>query len=94
MVGELTLATTNQSIKIELSGETIRLILADFSTAWGVSKQPLMNVSTLRQLLSSAGLTLQLQVGGRKPIELFPKPSWILRLLSPLVRELVYSPTQ
>ena len=89
MVGELHVAIADQTATIEFLRDRILFHFADYATARVIVKRPLPSLAPLARLLSLSAIGLQAQIGNRKPIELFPRPSWIVRLLSPAVREMV-----
>jgi hypothetical protein len=91
MVGELDVAIADQNATIEFLGDQILFHFQDYATARAVTTRPLPSLSLVGNLLSFGELRLRAQIGKRKPIELFPQASWIVRMLSPAIREMVKS---
>ena len=91
MVGELDVAIADQNATIEFLGDQILFHFQDYATARAVTNRPFPSLALVGKLLSIGELRLQAQIGKRKPIELFPQASWIVRLLSPAIREMMRS---
>ncbi len=89
MVGELDVAIADQNATIEFLRDHVLFRFADYRTARAVLGQPMPSLEPIGKMLSWSKIGLKSQVGKRKPIELFPEPSWIVRWLSPAVREMV-----
>jgi hypothetical protein len=52
---------------------------------------PAGNVSIIPGALRALDQSVFVKIGGRKPFEVFPQPSWIVRLLSPSLRSFAQS---
>lgn len=89
MVGELNVAIADHKATIEFLSEQILFRFSDYKTARAIVIRPLPSLRPIGKLLSFSEIVLKAQVGKRKPIELFPQPSWIVRWLSPAIREMV-----
>lgn len=89
MVGELNLAIADQNATVEFAGDEISLYFPDYKTAREMMRHPMPSLKLLGRLLSWSELRLKARVGERKPFELIPDPSWIVRLLSPAIREII-----
>jgi len=89
MVGELEVAIVDRKMTIDLLGDQILLRFPDYASVRAVMKQPFPSLGLAGKLLSFSQIGLQVEVGKRKPIELFPRPSWITKLLSSDVREML-----
>ncbi|MFT5299694.1 MAG: hypothetical protein ACI87E_002258 [Mariniblastus sp.] len=88
MVGELDVTIADQNATIEFLGNQILFRFQDYATAWSISNRPLPSPSIVGKLLSFGELKLRAQIGKRKPIDLFPQAGWIVRMLSPAIREM------
>lgn len=86
MVGELDVVIAGQKATIQFLNDHILLCISDYKTARKIIKTPMPDLSLAGRLLSFSETGLLTQIGRRKPFELFPQPSWIVRLLSPAVR--------
>jgi len=73
---------------IDFLSDRIVFRFADYRTAGKLQKFSLPNVRLLSRVLRFSGQRVLAKVGKRKEVELFPKPSWLVRLLSPQVRRL------
>jgi hypothetical protein len=91
MVGELELAIADQTATIEFVSDHVLVRFADYKTARTMVSKPMPSLNLVGQLLGFSNIGLKAQVGSRKPIELFPQPSWLVRWLSPTIREMVYA---
>jgi hypothetical protein len=89
MVGVLDVTIAGHKVKIEFLGDYILFQFADYSTARSIMNQPTPSLKPIGKLLSFSQIGLKARVGRRKPIELFPQPSWIVRWLSPSIREMI-----
>lgn len=89
MVGKLDVAIAGQTAKFEFLRDRIRFHFADYATARAIVNRSLPSLAPIGRLLSFCEIGLQARIGNRKPIELFPRASWIVRLLSPAVSEMV-----
>lgn len=89
MVGELAVAIADQHATIEFLGDHILFRFDDYRTARAIVSQPLPSLGPIGRLMSWSDTGLKAQIGKRKPIELFPRPSWIVRWLSSAVREML-----
>ena len=85
MVGEVNVAIAGQNATIQFLNDQIVLEISDYKTAWKIMKTPMPNLSLAARLLSFSEIGLMTRIGNRKPVELFPEPSWIVRLLSPSI---------
>ncbi len=88
MVGELDVAIADQNATIKFLGDQIVFHFQDYATARALKNRPFPSLSLVGKLLSFGELRLLAQVGKRKPIELFPQASWIVKLLSPAIRKM------
>ncbi len=89
MVGELDVAIADHKATIEFLSEQILFRFPDYKTALAIVNRPLPSLRALGKLLSFSEIALKAQVGKRRSFELFPQPSWIVRWLSPAIREMV-----
>ena len=85
MVGEVNVAIAGQNATIQFLNDQIVLEISDYKTAWKIMKTTMPNLSLAARLLSFSEIGLMTRIGSRRPVELFPKPSWIVRLLSPSI---------
>jgi hypothetical protein len=88
MVGELDVASAGQTATIEFLRDRILLHFADYASARAISGCILPSPAAIGRLLSFGDIGLMAQIGNRKSVQLFPQPSWIVRLLSPAIREM------
>ena len=88
MVGELDVEIADQKATIEFLNDHVLFRFADYKTARAVVGRPLPSLVRIGRLLTWSEIGLKAQIGRRKPIELFPEPGWIVRWLSPAVREM------
>jgi hypothetical protein len=91
MAGEIVLAIAGRTAKLVFLGDHIVLSVGDYLTAVAFSRFPSPNLSRLGRLLAFSEIGLQVQVGNRKPVEIYPNPSRSARWLSPKIRELAGS---
>lgn len=89
MVGELDVAIAGQEATIHFLNDQVLLRFADYRSALAIVNQAMPNPKLVGKLLSFIEIGLRAQVGKRRPIELFPQPSLIVRWFSPAVREMV-----
>jgi len=89
MVGELDVAFAGQTAKIKFLRDQILLHFADFAKARVFANSPLPALAPIARVLAFSDIGLKAQIGNGKSHELFPRPSWLVRLLSPSVRQLV-----
>ena len=54
-----------------------------------MQQTPLPNPSLLARALRFSEQTVFVKIGSRKEVEVFPKASWFLRLLSPQLRRIL-----
>ena len=86
MVGELDVAIAGHKATVQFSNNRILMCISDYKTARRIMKTPMPDLSLAGRLLSFSQIELLTRIGSRNPFELFPQPSWIVRLLSPTVR--------
>ena len=86
MVGELDVAIAGQKATVHFLNDHVLLSFSDYKTAREIMKTPMPDLTLAGRLLSFSEIGLRTRIGRRKPFELFPQPSWIVRLLSPAVR--------
>ncbi len=91
MVGELDVAIADQTATISLTNEKIVFHISDFKTARALLKTRVPDWSLGGRLLRKLGAVVYVQIGQRKPVEIFPRPGWVVRLLSPAIRGLIKS---
>jgi hypothetical protein len=89
MAGELDVTVAGHPMTIEFLGDSILLRFSDFVSSRSVMSQPLPSLRPIGQVLSTSEIVLRAKVGRWKPIELFPRSSWLIRWLSPAVREML-----
>ena len=89
MVGELDVAIADQEATILFLNDRVIFRFASYTSALGMVNHAVPNPTSIGKLLSFSEISLSAQVGKRRPIELFPNPSIIVRWLSPPVREMV-----
>jgi len=92
MVGELNVATAGHQATIEFRQDTIVMRFPNFRAAVAIASQPMPVGKETARLLAFVDLTLKAQIGSQRAFELYPKPSWIVRMLSPKVRAMSRKP--
>ena len=88
-VGSLDAACSGRKTSIEIGADRVLFKIADLKSVLFWREVPIPQPRLLIWMLNLAELKLYAQIGQRKPIELFPKPNWIVRWSSPAVRELL-----
>ena len=89
MVGEIEVATAGQHATIVFLSDYILFRFPSLKSARVITGQPLPNLAVAGKLLALSEIALKAQIGDRKPVELFPKPSWLVRILSPAIRSML-----
>ncbi len=89
MAGELAVAIAGQEATVLFLNDQIVLRVSDFRSALAIVNRAMPNPEPIGKLLLFSQIGLKAQVGQRRSFELFPQPSVIVRLLSPLIRKMV-----
>ncbi len=89
MVGALRLETAGHNATIDFEEDAIVVRFYDLRSAIAMMGQPLPNLSLPGKLLKFSEIRLSVQLGTGKHLELFPKPHWIVKFLSPAVRSMI-----
>jgi hypothetical protein len=89
MAGELDVAIAGQRATILFLNDDVVFRFANFFSARQISKQSVPNPGSIGRFLDAGGISLKGQIGSGKPFELFPRPSFIIRWLSPTLRNLL-----
>ncbi len=89
MAGELHVASAGQNATIEFHRDTILVRFPSYFAARKMVSNPIPHLDRFGKLLKFGEVSLRAQVGKRQPFELFPAPSWIVKLLSPSIRAMV-----
>ena len=89
MVGEIEVVTADQHATIEFLSDHILFRFPDLKSARVITGQPMPNLKVAGKLLAFSEIVLEAQIGNRKPVELFPKPSWLVKTLSPAIRNML-----
>ena len=79
MVGVIDVAIADHKAKVEFLSDHVLFRFADYSTARAIMSVPMPSLNPIGKLLSFAEIGLKAQVSKRKSVELFPKPSWVVR---------------
>ena len=89
MIGELDLAQAGRNAQIQFNEDTVLIRFPDYRTAIGMVWAPMPSLDRLGVPMKFGSVVLKAQIGDRRPLELFPKPHWIVNLLSPSVRRMI-----
>lgn len=73
---------------MEFAGDTLLFKFESLSAARFVSSKIKADAEFSGRLFHRFGLNLFASIGNRTPVELFPDPSLLVRLLSPQVRKM------
>ena len=74
---------------IDFERDRIVLIFPNFRAAGKMQQVVLPKPELLGRILRFSEQNVFAKVGSRKEFEIFPKPSWIIRVLSPQLRKIV-----
>ena len=83
MVGELEVAIADQHATVEFCSDEILVRFASFLEAVAAMRRPLPKTNFIGRLLRASELKLSVQIGNRKPFEVFPKSNRLFRWISP-----------
>ena len=89
MVGALVLETAGHNATVDFEEDSIVVRFADLRSAIAMVGQPLPDLSLPGKLLKFAEIRLSVQLGNGRYMELFPKPHWIVKFLSPAIRTMI-----
>ena len=85
MTGRLQGTALGRPVEIDAEGQELLLRVPNLRSAWGL-RRPLLQVMPLLQSLCDFGFHLQLRIGQRMRVEVFPHPSFALRVIAPALR--------
>lgn len=89
MVGEIDVAIADQTATFLFRGNSILIQFANLGSAMASRNIAVAGPKLVAQLLSFSGVELKLRIGRLLPtVELFPRPNFLTRWLSPSVRQL------
>lgn len=88
MVGELEASIADHPLTIEFLGDSILFKIESLRTAAAIARIPSPDLTPLGRLLAFGQIKLEAKLGSRGPIELFPQPGWIVRILAPRFRDM------
>lgn len=82
-------AFTGHQATIDFLSDSVVLRFPNFRAAAAMASVPESKLLTLGGILSWSELRLMAQIGQRHPFEVYPRPGWIVRLISPSVRRML-----
>jgi hypothetical protein len=88
MVGELDVSIADQPLTIEFLGDTILFKMKSLRSAAAVARIPSPDLKPLGKLLAFGQMKVAAKVGDRRPIELFPQPGWLVKIIAPRFRDM------
>lgn len=86
MTGRLQGTALGRPVEIAAEGQELLLRVPNLRSAWGLRKTAGSGVAPLLQSLSNFGFRLQLRIGQRLTVEVFPNPSFAVRVIAPTLR--------
>ena len=94
MTGRLQGTALGRPVEIDAEGQELLLCVSNLRSAWGLRRSASANVIPLLQHLCDFGFRLQLRIGQRLAVEVFPKPHWSLRVVAPALQFLKSEPSR
>ena len=88
MVGELEVVVADQKAKILFQKDNILFQCVSFRSAYAIASVADALAEQVAKILHFCEIALQVKIGNRKPISLFPEQSLVVRWLSPMVRRM------
>lgn len=88
MAGHLDVVVGGRKGMLWFREDHVVLQVADYRSALGLLKLAMPVLDPVGKLLSFSQIGLRVAAGQRRPVELFPRPSWVVRRLVPAVRRL------
>ena len=86
MTGRLQGTALGRPVEIDAEGQELLLCVPNLRSAWGLRRSASASVLPLLQRLCAFGFRLQLRIGRRLAVEVFPNPHWALRVMAPALR--------
>lgn len=86
MTGRLQGTALGRPVEIVAKGQELLLRVPNLRSAWGLRKTAGPGVAPVLQSLYDFGFCLQLCIGQRLTVELFPNPSFAVRVIAPTFR--------
>lgn len=88
MVGSVDAASSGHQVVIDFREDRMVFRFPDYRTANKLQSDiPLPQVQGTAKVLAGLNQSVYAKIGKRREIQIFPQPSWIVRLLSPAVRK-------
>lgn len=86
MVGSVDAVSSGHSVKVDFLENQILLRFPDYRTASKLQKKmSLEKLAAASRALNLLNQRVLAKIGRRREIEIFPQPSWIVRILSPAI---------
>lgn len=88
LAGELDWEVAGRSSTVTCKGQSIVFSVAQVQDLRRLSRGIIPEVSLLGEMFERSGLKICVQTGWWRPIELFPNPSWLVKIMVPKLRQL------
>ena len=89
LVGSIDATCADQKAVIDFEGDRVVLRIPSFIMAGKMQQVILPYPEVLGRVLHFSGQSVWAKVGSWKEFEVFPKPSWVIKVLSPQLRKIV-----
>ena len=89
LVGSIDATCADQTVVIDFERDRVLLRIPNFRMAGKVQQVLLPYPKVLGRVIRFSEQSVFAKVGSRKEFEIFPEPSWIIRVLSPQLRKIV-----
>ncbi|MDG2015308.1 MAG: hypothetical protein P8J33_17510, partial [Pirellulaceae bacterium] len=86
MAGEIDVTIVGHAARLMFQGDRIVLCCNDLKSTVGIMRAPTPDLKPLGKLFSFSEIAFDVQIGDRKPLEIFPEPGRLARWFSPKVR--------
>ena len=86
MVGRLSGTIADRPVQLDANREVVTLRLDDVASAFALRRYLAQSVGPLRNLSSVTRLRVAVKIGSWPSLNLFPKPSPLLRVVVPEIR--------
>ena len=86
LVGSIDATCADHAAVIDFKGDHVLIRFPNYRAAGKMQQTVLPNPVLLARVLRFSEQAVFIKIGSRKEIEVFPKPSWIIRVLSPQLR--------
>lgn len=83
------LTCADHACKIDCRKEEVKIAFPSLREMRFFGRSNAIHLRHVKNLLKRNPITLRVSIGNRKPFEVYPAPSWLIRLLSPQVRQLL-----